>query len=146
MQINRAVETPPMPNREGAPKPTHEELVEHGDVAHDRAWCRQVTSMLQTEINRISHAQGSWEDRELVWRARRMIHTIRSGENVSKISYNEAVMGSRRVRAAWQYFSVNDPQRTEEIETKFKSHHQEMERIQLRSWELQDRELSLIHI
>ena len=140
MQINRAVETPPMPNREGAPKPTPEELVEHGDVAHDRAWCRQVTSMLQTEINRISHAQESWEDRELVWRARRMIHTIRSGENVSKISYNEAVMGSRRVRAAWQYFSVNDPQRTEEIETKFKSHHQEMERIQLRSWELQDRE------
>ena len=140
MQINRAVETPPMPNKEGAPKPTQEELVEHGDVAHDRAWCRQVTSMLQTEINRISHAQESWEDRELVWRARRMIHTIRSGENVSKISYNEAVMGSRRVRAAWQYFSVNDPQRTEEIETKFKSHHQEMERIQLRSWELQDRE------
>ena len=140
MQINRAVETPPMPNREGAPKPTQEELVEHGDVAQDRAWCRQVTSMLQTEINRISHAQESWEDRELVWRARRMIHTIRSGENVSKIGYNEAVMGSRRVRAAWQYFSVHDPQRTEEIETKFKSHHEEMERIQLRSWELQDRE------
>ena len=68
-----------------------------------------------------------------------MIHTIRSGENVSKISYDEAVLGSRRVRAAWQYFSVNNPERTEEIETKFKEHHTEMERIQLRSWELQDR-------
>jgi len=139
LQINRAVETPPMPKQEGAPQPSEDELTQHGDQAHDRAWCREVTSMLQTEINRISHAQESWEDRELVWRARRMIHTIRSGENVSKINYNEAILGSRRVRAAWQYLSVNDSQRTEEIEMKFKSHHREMERIQLRSWELKDR-------
>ena len=139
LQINRAVETPPMPKENGAPEPTTEELDQYGDQAHDRAWCREVTSMLQTEINRISHAQESWEDRELVWRARRMIHTIRSGENVSKINYNEAVLGSRRVRAAWQYLSVHDPERTQEIESKFRSHHDEMERIQLRSWELKDR-------
>ena len=139
LQINRPVETPPMPLQEGAPVPEEDELDAYGEKAHDRAWCKEVTSMLQTEINRISHAQESWEDRELVWRARRMIHTIRSGENVSKIGYNEAVLGSRRVRAAWQYFSVNDPKRTQEIEDKFKSHHHEMERIQLRSWELKDR-------
>jgi len=139
MQINRPLEAPPLPQTEGAPQPSEEELVQHGEQAHDRAWCKEVTSVLQTEINRTSHAQESWEDRELVWRARRMIHTVRSGEKVSKISYNEAVLGSRRVRAAWQYFSVNDPERTEEIETKFKEHHKEMERIQLRSWELQDR-------
>ena len=139
MQINRPLEAPPLPQTEGAPQPSEEELVQYGEQAHDRAWCKEVTSLLQTEINRTSHAQESWEDRELVWRARRMIHTVRSGEKVSKISYNEAVLGSRRVRAAWQYFSVNDPERTEEIETKFKEHHKEMERIQLRSWELQDR-------
>ena len=139
LQINRPVETPPMPLQDGAPLPNEDEIGTYGDDAHDRAWCKEVTSMLQTEINRISHAQESWEDRELVWRARRMIHTIRSGENVSKIGYNEAVLGSRRVRAAWQYFSANDPKRTQEIEDKFKSHHNEMERIQLRSWELKDR-------
>ena len=139
LQINRPLEAPPLPQTDGSPQPSEEELVQHGEEAHDRAWCKKVTSLLQTEINRTSHAQESWEDRELVWRARRMIHTIRSGENVSKISYNEAVLGSRRVRAAWQYFSVNDPGRTEEIETKFKEHHKDMERIQLRSWELQDR-------
>ncbi len=139
MQINRPLEAPPLPQTEGAPQPSEEELVQHGEQAHDRAWCKEVTSVLQTEINRTSHAQESWEDRELVWRARRMIHTVRSGEKVSKISYNEAVLGSRRVRAAWQYFSVNDPERTEEIEMKFKEHHKEMERIQLRSWELHDR-------
>ena len=139
LQINRPLEAPPLPQTDGSPQPSEEELVQHGEEAHDRAWCKKVTSLLQTEINRTSHAQESWEDRELVWRARRMIHTIRSGENVSKISYNEAVLGSRRVRAAWQYFSVNDPDRTEEIETKFKEHHKDMERIQLRSWELQDR-------
>ena len=140
LQINRPVETPPMPMQDGAPKPTEDELLAHGEQAHDRAWCHEVTTMLQTEINRISHAQESWEDRELVWRARRMIHTIRSGENVSKVGYNEAVLGSRRVRAAWQYYSVHDSKRTEEIETKFKLHHKEMEHIQLRSWELKDRE------
>lgn len=139
LQINRPLEAPPLPQTDGSPQPSEEELVQHGEQAYDRAWCKEVTSLLQTEINRTSHAQESWEDRELVWRARRMIHTIRSGENVSKISYNEAVLGSRRVRAAWQYFSVNDPDRTEEIETKFKEHHKDMERIQLRSWELQDR-------
>jgi len=139
LQINRPLEAPPLPQTDGSPQPSEGELVQHGEEAHDRAWCKEVTSLLQTEINRTSHAQESWEDRELVWRARRMIHTIRSGENVSKISYNEAVLGSRRVRAAWQYFSVNDPDRTEEIETKFKEHHKDMERIQLRSWELQDR-------
>ena len=139
LQINRPLEAPPLPQTNGSPQRSEEELVQHGEEAHDRAWCKEVTSLLQTEINRTSHAQESWEDRELVWRARRMIHTIRSGENVSKISYNEAVLGSRRVRAAWQYFSVNDPDRTEEIETKFKEHHKDMERIQLRSWELQDR-------
>ncbi|MEC7260909.1 MAG: 1-acyl-sn-glycerol-3-phosphate acyltransferase [Candidatus Thermoplasmatota archaeon] len=139
LQINRPLKAPPLPQTDGSPQPSEEELVQHGEEAHDRAWCKEVTSLLQTEINRTSHAQESWEDRELVWRARRMIHTIRSGENVSKISYNEAVLGSRRVRAAWQYFSVNDPDRTEEIETKFKEHHKDMERIQLRSWELQDR-------
>ncbi len=139
LQINRAVETPPLPREEGAPQPTESELSEYGDQAHDRAWVGEVTTMLQTELNRISHAQESWEDRELVWRARRMIHTIRSGESLSKINYNEAVLGSRRVRAAWQYLSVHDAQRTEEIEEKFKLHHNEMERIQLRSWELKDR-------
>ena len=78
LQINRPVETPPMPLQEGAPVPDEGELDAYGEKAHDRAWCKEVTSMLQTEINRISHAQESWEDRELVWRARRMIHTIRS--------------------------------------------------------------------
>jgi hypothetical protein len=139
LQINRSFETPPMPGEEGAPQPSKEELEEHREQAHDRTWCREVTSLLQTEINRISHAQESWEDRELVWRARRMIHTVRSGENVSKLPYDEAVLGSRRVRAAWQYLSINDSERTEEIEAKFKDHHRDMERIQLRSWELKDR-------
>ena len=72
--------------------------------------------MLHVELNRISHAQETWEDRELVWRARRMIHTIRSGDEVSKSSFHEAVLGSRRVRAAWQYLSKNDAERTDRLE------------------------------
>ena len=84
LQINRPLEAPPLPQAEGAPKPSEEELNQHGEQAHDRAWCNEVTSLLQTEINRTSHAQESWEDRELVWRARRMIHTIRSVKTFPK--------------------------------------------------------------
>ena len=106
----------------------------------DRIWCNDVTDLLHVELNRISHAQETWEDRELVWRARRMIHTIRSGDEVSKSSFHEAVLGSRRVRAAWQYLSKNDTERTDRLEARFKSHHHEMEKIQLRSWELKNRQ------
>ena len=60
LQINRSMETPPLPQEEGAPLPSEEELKQYGEQAHDRVWCDSVTTLLQTELNRISHAQESW--------------------------------------------------------------------------------------
>ena len=140
LQVNRSLTYPPLPGEEGALQPSSEELAEHGELAHDRVWCEEMTNLLHTEIQRCNQAQETWEDRELVWRARRMIHTARSGDEVKPITFHEAVLGSRRVRAAWQYLAQNDPERNLEMETKFKKHHSEMEHIGLRSWELRDRE------
>ena len=140
LQINRPVEVPPMPALSEVKDQTVVSLDEEVKASPDRVWCKDVTDLLHVELNRISHAQETWEDRELVWRARRMIHTIRSGDKVSKPSFHEAVLGSRRVRAAWQYLSKNDTERTDRLEARFKSHHHEMEKIQLRSWELKNRE------
>ena len=140
LQINRPVEVPPMPALSEVKDQTVVSLDEEVKASPDRGWCKDVTDLLHVELNRISHAQETWEDRELVWRARRMIHTIRSGDKVSKPSFHEAVLGSRRVRAAWQYLSKNDTERTDRLEARFKSHHHEMEKIQLRSWELKNRE------
>ena len=140
LQINRPVEVPPMPALSEVKDQTVVSLDEEVKASPDREWCKDVTDLLHVELNRISHAQETWEDRELVWRARRMIHTIRSGDKVSKPSFHEAVLGSRRVRAAWQYLSKNDTERTDRLEVRFKSHHHEMEKIQFRSWELKNRE------
>ncbi|DAC14526.1 MAG TPA: hypothetical protein D7H86_02730 [Candidatus Poseidoniales archaeon] len=140
LQINRPVEVPPMPALSEVKDQKVASLDEEVKESPDRVWCKDVTDLLHVELNRISHAQETWEDRELVWRARRMIHTIRSGDKVSKPSFHEAVLGSRRVRAAWQYLSKNDTERTDRLEVRFKSHHHEMEKIQFRSWELKNRE------
>ena len=140
LQINRPVEVPPMPALSEVKDQTVVSLDGEVKASPDRVWCKDVTDLLHVELNRISHAQETWEDRELVWRARRMIHTIRSGDKVSKPSFHEAVLGSRRVRAAWQYLSKNDTERTDRLEARFKSHHHEMEKIQLRSWELKNRQ------
>ena len=141
---------PPLPGNEGAPKPTVEELEEFGTQAHDRAWCRMITDTLKMEIDRCNQAQESWEDRELVWRARRMIHVYRSSlnkENKGPLPYDQALLGSRRVRAAWQFQSRNDPERTQHLESNFREHHDEMNKLGFRSWEISNRKaVSYTHL
>ena len=71
-----------------------------------------------------------------------MIHVHRSAkENVpiGPIPYGRALLGSRRVRAAWQYQSLNDLERTERIKGDFLTHHYEMKELGLRSWEISNR-------
>lgn len=142
LQVNQPLPIPPLPGNEGAPKPTVEELEEFGTQAHDRAWCRMITDTLKMEIDRCNQAQESWEDRELVWRARRMIHVYRSSlnkENKGPLPYDQALLGSRRVRAAWQFQSRNDPERTQHLESNFREHHDEMNKLGFRSWEISNR-------
>ena len=143
LQVNQPLPLPPLPGEQGAPEPTAEEVAEYGDQAASRVWCTAITELLKLEMNRCNQAQETWEDRELVWRARRMIHVHRTEvTNAPKgpLPYDQAILGSRRVRAAWQYQAANDPERTEEVETKFRAHHEEMNKLGFRSWEITNRE------
>jgi 1-acyl-sn-glycerol-3-phosphate acyltransferase len=143
LQVNQPLPIPPLPGEEGAPEPSEDDLSEYGQQAHDRAWCTSITELLKLEMNRCNQAQETWEDRELVWRARRMVHVLRASQNQAPegpLPYDKALLGSRRVRAAWQYQSVNDIERTKQIETRFREHHTEMNALGLRSWEISNRE------
>ena len=143
LQVNQPLPIPPLPGEEGAPKPTSEEVEEFGEQAHDRAWCSVITEHLRMEMNRCNQAQETWEDRELVWRARRMIHVHRTlADQAPKgpLPYDQALLGSRRVRAAWQFQTANDPDRTQKTESRFRKHHEEMNQHGFRSWEITNRE------
>jgi 1-acyl-sn-glycerol-3-phosphate acyltransferase len=143
LQVNQPLPIPPLPGEEGAPQPSAEEVEEYEDQAHDRVWCATITELLKMEMNRCNQAQETWEDRELVWRARRMIHVLRASENKAPkgpLPYGQALLGSRRVRAAWQYQSVNDAKRTQQIESEFRIHHEDMNKLGFRSWEITNRE------
>ncbi len=142
LQVNKPLPIPPLPGEEGAPVPTAEDIEKFGEQAPDRVWCGEITELLRLEMHRSNQAQETWEDRELVWRARRMIHVFRCAkENVpiGPIPYDRALLGSRRVRAAWQFQSLNDPERTERIKEDFLKHHYEMKDLGLRSWEISNR-------
>ncbi len=143
LQVNQPLPIPPLPGQKGAPEPTAEEIEEFGDEAPNRAWCGEITKLLKMEMNRCNQAQETWKDRELVWRARRMIHVHRTTQNKAPkgpLPYDQALLGSRRVRAAWQYKSVNDPGWTEKIEERFRNHHTDMNKLGFRSWEISNRE------
>jgi len=142
LQVNRPLPLPPLPNEQGAPQPNAEEIENYGEQANDRAWCRTITELLRLEMDRCNQAQETWEDRELVWRARRMIHVHRAtaGQAPSgPLPFSQALLGSRRVRAAWQYQSKHDSERTDLLESRFRQHHYAMEKHGFRSWEITNR-------
>ena len=143
LQVNQPLPIPPLPGEDGAPAPSEEEIEEFGEQAPDRAWCGSITELLRMEMNRCNQAQETWEDRELVWRARRMVHVHRAAENKAQkgpLPYDQALLGSRRVRAAWQYQATHDSARTEQFEEKFREHHKDMNKLGFRSWEISNRE------
>lgn len=143
LQVNQPLPIPPLPGEDGAPLPTAEDVAEFGEQANERAWCGAITELLRMEMDRCNQAQETWEDRELVWRARRMIHVHRASVSMAPkgpLPYDQALLGSRRVRAAWQYQAFNDAKRTEDIEAKFREHHYDMNKLGFRSWEISNRE------
>ena len=142
LQVNSPLPIPPLPGEQGAPQPSEEEIVEYGEQAFDRAWCSEITKLLKSEMSRCNQDQETWEDREIVWRARRMVHVYRVSQGQAPSGpqpYEQALLGSRRVRAAWQFKSKNEPGTTEKFEKRFREHHHEMNQLGLRSWEISNR-------
>ena len=72
-----------------------------------------VTENLGGELQRTSHGLESWEDRKLLWRTRGLVsvHRNRAEGRNRKATFEEAVLGARRMRAAWLYLQETNPNR-----------------------------------
>jgi hypothetical protein len=109
--------------------------------ANDRAWVQYVTANLGGELQRTSHGLESWEDRKLLWRTRGLVsvHRNRADGRNRKATFEEAVLGARRMRAAWLYLQETEPNRANELRSKVEQHAEIMQSYGLSEYELYDR-------
>ena len=90
---------------------------------NDRLWVSKVTQFIEAELKRASHSKISWEERRLIWQGRSVVYAeraIKSGEKIRRLGFAESVLGARRMRAGWEYFTANDPERIDAIVLKSK--------------------------
>ncbi len=123
--VERPMDLPPLPERSGDAA---------ADETERRTWVKEVTSDIENELKRASHATSSWQNRHLIWRARSIVHAERSRASVdaiSKPSYAESVLGARRLRAGWEYLAKHDSERTTEIETRATAHFENLDQLGL---------------
>ena len=142
VSIHRPMKLPPLPEDEGTLASTAEAIASlASNEAADRAWVNAVTEMLGTELDRTSQGLDSWEDRKLLWRTRGLlsVHRNRATGRKSAATYSEAVLGARRTRAAWLWFSDEEPERANEIRRRVADHALRMDDYHLREHELYDR-------
>ena len=136
------MELPPLPGEIGAPQATKEAIEEFGmEEASDRAWVIAVTEDLGGELQRTSHGLETWEDRRLLWRTRGLlsVHRNRAMGRTKPATFEEAVLGARRMRAAWLYLSEKSPEKADYLRTKVERHAQLMQSYGLEEHELYDR-------
>ncbi len=123
--VERPMELPKLPETSDEPET---------DETGRRTWVREVTSDIENELKRASHATSSWQERHLIWRARSIVHAERSRASeggVSKPTYAESVLGARRLRAGWEYLAKHDPERTDKIETRATAHFENLDQLGL---------------
>ena len=121
VEVHQVMELPPLPGEIGAPQATKEAIEEFGmEEASDRAWVIAVTEDLGGELQRTSHGLETWEDRRLLWRTRGLlsVHRNRSAGRTKAATFEEAVLGARRMRAAWLYLSDESPEKAKYLRSK----------------------------
>ena len=85
----------PLPGEDGAPAPT-EAVAEFGEQAYDRAWCGAILNFSNLKWIVATKHRKTWEDRELIWRARRMVHVYRANQGQAPsgpLPYEQALLG-----------------------------------------------------
>ena len=100
----------------------------------DKEWISNVTNSIENELKRASLSKTSWEERRLIWQARSVVHAeraIQSGEKIRRPSFAESVMGARRLRAGWEYYSANKPEQIDSLLNKSKQHFAELEQMDI---------------
>ena len=100
----------------------------------DREWTSIVTNSIESELKRASLSKTSWDERKLIWQARSVVYAeraIQSGDKIRRPSFSESVMGARRMRAGWEYFTNNEPEKVEQLVSKSTKHFEEIEQLGL---------------
>ncbi|RJV00926.1 MAG: hypothetical protein DWC06_04455 [Candidatus Poseidoniales archaeon] len=106
----------------------------------------ELSKIISGEISRASQSQDDWKDRELIWKARSIISAERkrmSDESNAKPSYGEAVLGARRVRAAWEWFAVNNKESCQTLEIRTREHMELIDSYNLRPYDIDSRPKSV---
>ena len=93
----------------------------------DRAWIAKVTNAIEVDLKRANLSRTSWRERTLIWKGRGLVQAEKqrqAGQTVSRVSYAEAILGARRLRAGWEFMLEHEPEvandLTEACETHFK--------------------------
>ena len=106
---------------------------EHEQTKADQEWVLSVTQSIESELKRASLSKTTWEERRLIWLARSVAYAeraVQSGEKIQRPSYAESVIGARRLRAGWEYYNANNPEKIAPLVEKSKSHFAELEAIE----------------
>jgi len=142
VEVHAPMKLPPLPGETGAPIAEQGIIDEFGDdEAADRAWVLAVTRNLGAELERTSLGLDSWEDRKLLWRTRGLVsvHRNRSEGRKTRATYAEAVLGARRMRAAWFHLIEEQRELSESLRSQVEAHAATMRNYGLKEHELYDR-------
>ena len=144
IQVNRQMLLPPLPGENGAPVADNDLREKHPEDCEDRAWINEVTELIKVELHRSNHAEESWEERDLAWRTRAMVRAYRmaeAGDEISRPSHSESVLGARRVRAAWHWLRVNNEPEAGRLRGEMENYDSILKEYNLQPWEVQDRNM-----
>lgn len=105
-----------------------------------------LSRVISGEISRSSLSQADWKDRELIWKARSIIHAERLRDNPEMddvLTYGQGVIGARRVRAAWEWMAINNIEKCRDLETRTRSHMKRLDSLDLKPHHVDDRPQSV---
>ena len=105
-----------------------------------------MSKIISGEISRSSLSRDDWKDRELIWKARSIIHAERLRKNPEMkdlVTYGEGVIGARRVRAAWEWMSLNNREKCDDLEQRTRFHMGKLESLDLKPHHVDNRPQSV---
>ena len=105
-----------------------------------------LSKIISGEISRSSLSRDDWKDRELIWKARSIIHAERLRTNPEMkdlVTYGEGVIGARRVRAAWEWMALNNKEKCDDLEQRTRSHMGKLESLDLKPHHVDNRPQSV---
>lgn len=128
--LERAMDLPPLPAESS-------EFCEA-----DQTWVTEVTKALEVELKRANLSKTSWEERTLIWKGRAVVHAEKqrqAGQDVARLSYAEAIVGARRLRAGWEYMAEHEPEVTQQLVHDCQHHFGDLEARSLSPYDVDAR-------